>query len=295
MKISESSIPEPGHDTAGDAGADPGRLPRITDIAVVRITGPEAEAFAQSQFMSDVSGLPVGHWHWSGWLSAKGRVQALFALARPAPGDLLLLLLDQPADAFCAALGRFVLRRRVRVAPAPELAVHAAFDGDAAWAINAEPDALRHGPQGSLGLDCSGDGGSRIGWISAHGGANRSRAELAEDAAATARWRAEDLRHGLPRAKTTGELAFTPHMLSLDRLKAFSVRKGCYPGQEIVARTHFIGQAKRQAWWLEGAALASAQPVHSPDGRVIGEVVAATGEGRGALAVLALETAGPVG
>src|SRR5690606_29091774 len=65
------------------------------------------------------------------------------------------------------------------------------------------------------------------------------------DPAALARWTAADVAHGLPRLEASQAEKWTPQQLSLDRLRAYSVRKGCYPGQEIVARTHFLGKAKR--------------------------------------------------
>src|SRR5690606_15176201 len=92
---------------------------------------------------------------------------------------------------------------------------------------------------------------------------------------ALARWRAYDIAHGLPRPGPATLDAFTPQQLSLDRLRAYSVRKGCNPGQEIVARTHFLGQAKR------GLALLGCGEVPAPGAQVmeadrgIGTVVAA--------------------
>jgi len=78
-------------------------------------------------------------------------------------------------------------------------------------------------------------------------------------------------------------------MLSLDQLKAFSVRKGCYPGQEIVARTHFLGQSKRRLWGLTGQGLSAGQTVCDADGRSLGELIEASPDGCFALTVAALE------
>ena len=269
-------------------------LPLIDDIAVIRLAGPDAEAFAQAQTMNDVAALPVGHWHWNGWLTPKGRVQALFALARVAPGDLLVLLLDHPAEAFRDALQRFVFRSKVRITVESGLGLRGEWPGDASPdGASKQPEAraesatfLRR-PDGTLGLDFSATSGPRFGWIAARGDAG-------PDADASARWRDEDLRHGLPRFGAGREHGWTPHMLSLDRLKAFSVRKGCYPGQEIVARTHYLGQSKRQAWWLDGAGLAAGLAVADLEGRPVGEVVEASADGRGALAVAALPGPGEV-
>lgn len=258
-----------------------GDLPRLADIGIVRLVGPEAEAFAQSQFMNDVLALAPGHWHWNGWLSAKGRVQALFALARVAPGEVLLLLLDQPSGPFRVALERFVLRRKLKVIE--ERGLGAFAEWPSANRNDAGSDALLGAGDDAalIGFDLSGAAGARRCWVAARHGTSI-------DAEATRRWRDEDLRHGLPRIAPDREHSWTPHMLSLDRLKAFSISKGCYPGQEIVARTHFLGRAKRQAWWVEGSKLAAGQTLQDGDGRALGEVIEASGDGRGALAVAAL-------
>lgn len=305
VKNSELDSRAAAHDQAGikdqgparpgcDPRIDPALLPQLDDLAVLRLHGPDAESFAQSQFMNDVLALAPGRWHWNGWLSAKGRVQALFALGRPAAGELLLVLLDQPAAPFCESLRRFVLRRRVAIIDEAGFAVHAEFpDGPSSADTDAAArDRLQRDAGGAIGFDVGGDGGGRIAWIAPR--AARGGGPVPDDAGARARWRRDDLRHGLPRVATGTGLAFTPHMLSLDRLKAFSVRKGCYPGQEIVARTHFLGQSKRQGWWIEGTGLAAGQPVHALDGREVGSLVEVDAGRRGGLAVAALEAPGPV-
>jgi hypothetical protein len=81
--------------------------------------------------------------------------------------------------------------------------------------------------------------------------------------------------------------------LSLDRLQAYSVKKGCYPGQEIVARTHFLGQAKRGLVLFESDASLAPGTQVSDDERAIGSVVSAAvaSERPLALAVLPLQPA----
>lgn len=254
-------------------------------ITLLSIQGPDAEAFAQSQTMNDVLALPVGHWHWNGWLNAKGRVLALFALVRVAPGDLLLLVLDESAETLREGLQRFVFRSKVRLVVRDDLAAFAGT-ADAPIAFEA-PDRCLGGDDGSLALDVGTSHAARH----LHVGPRQGHPI---DPEATRRWRDADLHHGLPRWPAGREHGWTPHMLSLDRLRAFSTGKGCYPGQEIVARTHFLGQSKRQAWWLDGVGLAAGQGVTDPDGRPVGEIIEATGDGRGGLAVAALTAAGLV-
>ena len=66
---------------------------------IVGLQGPEAAAYAQAQFSSDVSALAIGNWQWSAWLSAKGRVIAVFMLCRPSEDELLMVLADGQAPA----------------------------------------------------------------------------------------------------------------------------------------------------------------------------------------------------
>ena len=102
-------------------------------------------------------------------------------------------------------------------------------------------------------------------------------------------WRLENLRAGIPEILTAQSEKFTPHMLNLDLLDAVSVDKGCYPGQEIVARTHFRGTTKRRCLRFESAEPVSPGDKISDGGRDIGEVVNAIGNDL--LAVVPVEKA----
>ena len=94
----------------------------------------------------------------------------------------------------------------------------------------------------------------------------------------------------MPRLRPSEADRWTPQQLSLDRLRAYSVKKGCYPGQEIVARTHFLGQAKRGLVLFELHDGVEAGAEVMQDGRVIGSLVGvAQGPPALGLAVVALE------
>ena len=206
----------------------------LPDHTIVALTGRDAVAFAQAQLMNDVAALAVGQWQWNGWLTPKGRAIALMAVVRTAMDTVWLVLQDADADAFTARLQRFVFRSKVSLAVRDDLRVAGAFaaPGAASGAQASVDDA------GTWALDLGGDGGPRTLFLG-------PAIDAVDDAAALAAWRAADLAHGWPRL-TPGQCEqWTPQQLSLDRLRAYSVRKGCYPGQEIVARTHFLGQAKR--------------------------------------------------
>lgn len=220
-------------------------LPHLLETGgVLQLSGRDALAFAQAQFANDAASLADGHWQWSLWLSAKGRVLALFALVRIDAQRLVLWLPDVFAESFADALQRFRFRSKIEITALPEAQAAIGFDAPAHWGFDARGNRtdLARDAQGDwarIALDMGGAGARTLCLYS------NARAGLSVDADASARWRMDDITHGLPRLDAAGADAFTPHMLGLDRLGAFSVKKGCYPGQEIVARTHFLGQAKR--------------------------------------------------
>lgn len=246
----------------------------LPDHAVVSLKGADAGAFAQAQFANDVLALAEGHWQWNTWLTPKGRVVAVFALVKIAVDDLLLIVPDYEGDALSTSLGRFVFRRKVMISDRPELQVGAALQPPASARIariSRESDAVE--------IDYSGADGART--LRIGGGFPLASDEM------VATWRSLDLRHGLVRLVEGQREQWTPQQLSLDRLQAYSVRKGCYPGQEIVARTHFLGKAKRALALLEGRQSAQPGAEVFADDRPAGSVVSASGSL--ALAVLPIE------
>lgn len=236
---------------------------------VIECAGRDAGAFLQAQLMNDVRALADGEWQWSGWLTPKGRVVALMALLRFDPERYWLLLPDHPADALATDLQRFVLRSKLRLQVHPELLGVGCLQAPATIASVAAGRRFG-GDDRIVQLDFSGETTRTL----TLGRANDLPANAGDCGAAT--WALHDLAHGLPRL--SGEPAWTPQMLGLERLAAYSVRKGCYPGQEIVARTHFLGQAKRGLQRLQSAhPLAPGMPVQAAGGR-IGEIVCAASD-----------------
>lgn len=255
------------------------RCPALAGFGVVSVEGRDAAAFLQSQSMNDVSALAPGRWQWNGLLTPKGRVIAIFALACVAQGRYLVVLPDLAPAELVAHLRRFVFRSKVTLADAPGWV---AASGPAA--SSGDPGAIAGDPDHGYALDASGEGGTRWLWLLPPAHPALAPADPAVDAA----WRAMDIAHGLPRLAGEQREAFTPQMLSLERLGAFSLRKGCYPGQEIVARTHYLGQAKRGLVRLRGRGLQAGQAVEAR-GQAVGSIACTDADGTDALAVLSLD------
>lgn len=246
----------------------------LPGIRILRLAGRDAVAFAQAQFMNDVAALQDGSWQWSGWLDPKGRVQALFALLR-LDAETLWLVTTSESDALSAALRRFVFRSKVVI---DDMGLYAS--GRIAAPATAVGNRAHVEADAAVELDLSGAAGARTLRLSPEPGA---------DTPDTAAWWRLDIAHGWPALPGVVLDAWTPQQLSLHRFDAFSVKKGCYPGQEIVARTHFLGRAKRGLARYRATGASTRDAIRGEDGRDVGQVICTIGDEL--LAVVPLETA----
>ena len=254
-------------------------FPALEGMSALAVRGRDAAAFLQAQLMNDVAALVPGRWHWNGWLNPKGRLIALFALAKIGEEEFLALLPDFPAAELQARLQRYVFRSKLVLEVRDDLKCAADFTAPP-HEMPESRDQILACPDAVLCLDMGAEGGERRMWL-----LPAASPRLApSDATSQIRWDQLDLVHGLPRLAAGQSEAWTPQMLSLERLHAFSLKKGCYPGQEIVARTHYLGKTKRGPARLRGTGLSAGASIKDASGQDVGEVVFASGDE--ALAVL---------
>ena len=242
----------------------------------LRLSGADAVVFAHAQFANDVVALADGHWQWNAWLNAKGRVLAIFQLLRLDAQELLLVCHDGGVEAMAEQLRRFVFRRKLVISVAGHTCIEGAFASPAL----ANGSRIARFDDGSIELDVGNTTQPRTLRL------RQTEGEAGDEATELA-WRQSDLDFGLPHLDPSQHERWTPQQLGLDRLAAYSVRKGCYPGQEIVARTHFLGKAKRAATLLQVVDAARAGDDVLQQGQAIGNVVCVAGTS--ALAVLPLD------
>ncbi|MEO7013751.1 MAG: folate-binding protein [Dokdonella sp.] len=197
---------------------------------MLEFSGPDARAFAHAQFTSDVEALLNGQWQWSAWLDPSGRVRNFFALLRSDADRLLAWLPRGDADAMARRLSMFVMRSKVRIQSLPDY-----------WLLDMPAD------------DASAPAAMEDLWMLNLPGSPPRRAALVNNCAETTvdpdrleAWIRADIAAGLPWISDETAEEFTPQALGLERLDAISFDKGCYPGQEIVARLHYRGGNKRQ-------------------------------------------------
>lgn len=206
--------------------------PRIGPAGLVDISGVDARAFAQAQFSSDVTLLQPGEWHWSAWLDPQGRVRFVFALGLPSADHLLAWLPFGDPDAMATSLARYVFRSKVSVRPR--------LDWQVGFTDSLRPDA------GSPAVD-------EREWVIALPGPLARHVVLSADAAslepvdagAVNRLHLAAIEARLPWLADELSGEFVAAALGLPQLGATSLDKGCYPGQEIVARLHYRGGNKR--------------------------------------------------
>ena len=187
----------------------------------LQIEGPDALAFAHSQFSSNVKALANGQWQFSAWLDPQGRVRALFHLARLADNRLLLLLRGGNAEALMADLRHFVFREKITLAAATS----------ALTLSTGEPLPLYDVEGSNVETAAFGCGNYRL--------------QFRNDDHTDHQWWIEQLRAGWPWLPDHASSKYLAPGLSLHRLHAVATDKGCYPGQEIIARLHFRGGHKR--------------------------------------------------
>ncbi len=209
----------------------------IDHLAVIAIRGSDALVFSHSQLANDVKALPNGHWHWNSLLQIQGRVLALMLLARLTDDEILLVLPGELRADVASTLRRYVLRSKVRIEPDDARQVHGSL---------LDPGCSASGPVASGNALCL--EGDRV-ELALAGCTTRTLSIIKADASSKASideaWRRADIADGIPWIRTATSGEFIPQALGLSRLSAYSVSKGCYPGQEIVARTHFLGRNKR--------------------------------------------------
>ena len=237
------------------------KLVPLESLGALRMRGVDVVGFLQGQLSNDVTQLDAARSLLAGYHNPQGRVLALMRLFEPAPGEVLALLPRELVGSVATRLRTFILRSKVELAddsqawriegliaaeadaPAPSPAAGAAPAmppgaqlpaATAAVARLGESLVLRVGERPERWLSVSPAGG--------HGESVFARCERGQSAL----WQRHAIANGEPQvyAATAGE--FVAQMLNLDVLGAIAFDKGCYTGQEVIARAHYRGRVKRR-------------------------------------------------
>jgi len=226
------------------------RIP-LPDLAVLQFQGADALTFLQGQLSNDVVRMPYDRACLAAWCSAKGRVLATLVVWRESThaGEAVYALVKADvAEALVKRLSLFVLRAKVTIravsrAVAGEILTNPETDA-VAWKVWRDHGEIRiQTPDAVPAL-------RRCWCVGAEASADGTAAMVTSDVASSMPqlqvWHAADIAAGLPWIGASNQDTYIPQTLNLDLLGAISFTKGCYPGQEVVARSHYRGTIKRR-------------------------------------------------
>ncbi|MBX3619115.1 MAG: folate-binding protein YgfZ [Rhizobacter sp.] len=234
---------------------------------VIRAQGADAASFLHGQLTNDFSLLDTTHARLAGYCSAKGRLLASFVAWKRSDDELLLACSADLLAATMKRLSMFVLRARCKLsdASAQLKVLGLAGRSAAAWLGTAAP-AQPWSKTVHEGADVirlpDADGVPRFLWVGA-----ADAATPALPALDTAAWQQAEVASGVARIEAATVDQFVPQMLNYEVVGGVDFKKGCYPGQEVVARSQYRGTIKRRSFLFRSDAPAHAgQDVfHSAD------------------------------
>ncbi len=219
----------------------------LADWGSINAEGLDAASFLQGQLCSDVESLDVGRAMLSGYCSPKGRLLASFVVWRSGPQAFGLACSRDLLAATLRRLSMFVLRARCRLSDSSEnvaLAGATLPDLPASMA-RAEPMQVIDGWIRLHDVDGAARA-MRIERLEPNAVASTETVAQPDDEASLALWQALEVRSVVPRIVAATSDMFVPQMINFELVGGVSFSKGCYPGQEIVARSQYRGTLKRR-------------------------------------------------
>jgi tRNA-modifying protein YgfZ len=220
---------------------------RLADWGVIRAAGADAANFLQGQLTQDVTALDAGRAALAGYCSAKGRLLASFVVLRPAREEFWLLCSADLLAPTLKRLAMFVLRAQCKLS---DISAQAPLFGVVGETASAVPSAWRTQTHGE---------GLLVRLPDAEGGQARAIVTGAAPALPgldAPTWAGLEAASGVPRIVAATVEQFVPQMINLELVGGVNFQKGCYPGQEVVARSQYRGTLKRRAFAFDSSVVA---------------------------------------
>ncbi|MFC3457740.1 CAF17-like 4Fe-4S cluster assembly/insertion protein YgfZ [Massilia haematophila] len=254
-----------------------GFLAPVTDLGLIAVAGDDAAAFLHNQLTNDVEHLGNGEARLAGYCTPKGRLQATFLMWRDSEAIYLQLprAIQPPLQ---KRLTMFVLRAKAKLRDATGEDAFAAVLGlggaKAEAALRAQAGELPAAPYAKVTSDkgtvirvADAFGAPRYLWITSPAQAEAAFATLRGELAlgGNQAWQLAAIHAGVPQVTQPTQEQFVPQMVNLELLGGVNFKKGCYPGQEIVARSQYLGKLKRRTTLatVENAAARAGDEVYS--------------------------------
>jgi folate-binding protein YgfZ len=264
----------------------------LDHLGVIRVAGTDARSFLQGQLTQDFALLEPDQARLAAFLSAKGRMQASFVGFAPAADEVLLVCSRDLLEATRKRLSMFVLRAKAVLTDATGDYLLRGLLGGAITTIagGALPEYARTviDSHSVIGLPPAGDV-ARAFWIAPAGSAEPELPVLD-----TADWLRAEVMSGVATLSAPLIDLFVPQMLNFESVGGVNFKKGCYPGQEVVARSQFRGTLKRRAFIVQADAPldVGAEVFHaSDDSQPCGTIVEVAPIHKGSFAIASLQIA----
>ncbi|HRO79825.1 MAG TPA: folate-binding protein [Alicycliphilus denitrificans] len=273
-----------------------GGVTRLSHLGVIRVAGEDAARFLHGQLTHDFALLDLQHARLAAFLTVKGRMLASFIAFKRSDAEVLLVCARELLAPTLKRLSMFVLRAKARLSDATDDFALYGLLGDAARAVlpeGGEPWAKIDLGDASVVRLYPADGQPRALWLAPAAGSAPAGAPLDESL-----WLWSEVRSGIATLTAPVAEAFVPQMLNYESVGGVNFKKGCYPGQEVVARSQFRGTLKRRTYLAHapsaiaaGAEVFAEGDAEQPVGTVV-QAAAAPGGGVDALVSLQIAAAG---
>ncbi len=235
----------------------------LKDLGVIRAQGDEATKFLHAQLTQDFLLMGSGQARLAALCSPKGRMLASFIAVQRSPGDILLVCRRDLLAPTLKRLSMFVLRTKVKLSDASADFTLQGLAGAALvqWAGDAgAPWSLREMDGAHLVGLYPADGVPRALWVATIDHALPPITDTLDPEV----WALSEVRSGVATLSAATVEAFVPQMLNYESVDGVNFKKGCYPGQEVVARSQFRGTLKRRALLARGdAPMAAGQEIYA--------------------------------
>ena len=272
-------------------------IAHLPHLGIIRAAGPDAASFLHNQLTNDVLLMKEGQCRLAAFCNAKGRMQASFVVYKRSAEEVLLICRKDLIAQTVKRLSMFVMRAKAKLSDATDefqlmglagVAVAHALSGAAsAVSLTAEP-WQRHAVDAADVLTLyPALGEARALWIAPKDATAPDGVTLSPEL-----WQVGEVMSGIAWVELATFEAFVPQMLNYESVDGVNFKKGCYPGQEIVARSQFRGTLKRRAFIAQSTvAMTAGQEVFSSldATQPCGLVAQAASDGAGHVAVLELQ------
>ena len=243
---------------------------------LIRARGADAASFLHGQLTQDVLHLGPAEARLAGYCSAKGRLLASFVMWKPNEQEVLLACHASVLAATLKRLSMFVMRAQCQLSDATADVQLLGLTGQAA--LEATEGLPPWGRSEATGVSCirlpDASGIARAWRVSERVGGHAL--QVLPDATALQHWQQLEVETGIPVIEAATVDQFVPQMLNFELIGAVNFQKGCYPGQEVVARSQYRATAKRRAFLFscDASPEAGQEVFHSADaGQPAGRVV----------------------